>query len=169
MICKIRKACVYDVMKIALLHVKSWQAAYKHIIPEKKLGKLSVHEKAKSWYKRLNRSDTGFPKTLIAEYGDEIFGFCSFGVSRDDPNTGSIFAIYFYQNYWGMGYSQKLIYSALGELKLSGFKFVTLWVIEDNFRALKFYEKIGFLPSRKYKNVNILGCEIREICLIKKI
>ncbi|WP_340613237.1 GNAT family N-acetyltransferase [Xenorhabdus thailandensis] len=109
-------------MKIALLHVKSWQAAYKHIIPEKKLGNLSVHKKVKSWYKRLNRSDTGFPKTLIAEYGDEIFGFCSFGVSRDAPNTGSIFAIYFCQKYWGMGYSQKLIYTVLQRIEIIRFQ-----------------------------------------------
>ncbi|MBC8953996.1 GNAT family N-acetyltransferase [Xenorhabdus sp. PB62.4] len=169
MVYKIREACVSDARKIALLHVRSWQAAYKNILPSKELGELSLSEKVGSWNKRLNHSESNFPKTLIAECDSEIVGFCSFGSDPDDPNTGSILAIYFYQKHWGMGYSQQLIYTALNELKLAGFTFVIIWVIEDNLRALKFYKKIGFSPSEKYKTVNLLGCQIREVCLFKEL
>ncbi|MDX8000175.1 GNAT family N-acetyltransferase [Xenorhabdus sp. Reich] len=166
---KIREAHLSDAREIALLHVKSWQAAYKNILPSKKLDTLSLSEKITSWKKRLNYSEINLPKTLIVEYDGEIIGFCSFGADPDESNIGSILAIYFYPKYWGMGYSEKLIYTALKNLQLSGFKLIILWVVEDNVRALRFYKKIGFLPYKKYKIVSLLGCQIREICLFKKL
>ena len=49
------------------------------------------------------------------------------------------------------------------ELKRLGFDRILLWVLEDNIRARKFYEKNGFVCSDEYLNDNIGGKEIREV------
>ncbi len=38
-----------------------------------------------------------------------------------------------------------------------------LWVLEDNHRARKFYEKNGFIHSEEFIVDNIGGEEIREV------
>ena len=38
-----------------------------------------------------------------------------------------------------------------------------LWVLEDNHRARKFYEKNGFIYSEVFRDDNISGKDIREV------
>ena len=46
-----------------------------------------------------------------------------------------------------MGYGRRLLNKCMEELKQYGFSKVLLWVLEDNHRARKFYEKNGFVYS----------------------
>lgn len=49
------------------------------------------------------------------------------------------------------------------ELKQRGFDKVLLWVLEDNHRARKFYEKFGFVYSEVFMDDNIGGKDVREV------
>ncbi len=51
------------------------------------------------------------------------------------------------------------------ELKQSGFKKVLLWVLEDNHRARKFYEKNGFFYTGAIMEDNIGGRDIKEVSM----
>lgn len=49
------------------------------------------------------------------------------------------------------------------EIKQSGFNKVLLWVLEDNHRARKFYEKYGFIYSGVSMDAIIGGKDVREV------
>lgn len=163
----IRNAYLPDAKKIAALQVCCWQSAYKEIFPTEKLKSLSLKEKELIWLERLNRPVDNHSRTQLAEFNDEIIGFCSFGIVDDFENNanGTIFAVYFSERFWGKGYAQILMASALQELKALGCKTVSLWVIENNLRARAFYNKLGFKTGAQLKHVKIFDLDINELCL----
>lgn len=48
-------------------------------------------------------------------------------------------------------------------MKLLGFEFVLLWVLEKNYGARKFYEKYGFIFQGESRKDWIGGKELREV------
>ena len=66
----------------------------------------------------------------------------------------------------GKGYGKFLIEMAVGELKKLGFKKILLWVLEENHRARKFYEKCGFVQTGESRNDNIGGKDLKEVMYI---
>ena len=64
-----------------------------------------------------------------------------------------------------------LLSAAVRELAHLGFRDIFLWVLEENLRARKFYEKEGFEFSGNYLDNNIGGKEVRELqycCSVNK-
>lgn len=51
----------------------------------------------------------------------------------------------------------------VGELEQLGFYDIFLWVLEDNLRARRFYERAGFISTENYLDDTIGGKELREI------
>jgi len=52
---------------------------------------------------------------------------------------------------------------AVEELERRGFEKILLWVLEDNGRARRFYEKHGFVCSKKCKDERLGGKKLREV------
>lgn len=46
--------------------------------------------------------------------------------------------------YWRKGYGRSLLEKALSDLAQKGYRHCYLWVLKENYRARKFYEKHGF-------------------------
>lgn len=76
---------------------------------------------------------------------------------------GEIVAIYFLPEYMGKGYGKELLRVAIRQLKKLGFQEIFLWVLEDNLRARRFYEKEGFSFSGNYQEDMIGGKKLREM------
>ncbi|HEX4227838.1 MAG TPA: GNAT family N-acetyltransferase [Bryobacteraceae bacterium] len=124
----IRSATPVDARAIATIHVEAWRAAYRGIVPDEYLA-----------------ADTS---TWVAQESDAAVGWISAGPSRDtDAGTsaGEIWAIYVAPGCWGKGVGRSLCVQAEQHLRTEGFIAVTLWVLKDNERAVKFYQSNGFI------------------------
>ena len=106
---------------------------------------------------------------LFIEDG-KFIGTSSFCKSRFDkwPDSGEIVSIYFLPEYFGKGYGKRLIEAVIDELRKDGYKEIFLWVLEDNKRARKFYEKCGFEKTEDYLDDIIDGKAIRDIRYIRR-
>ena len=85
---------------------------------------------------------------IWTQKSDAIVGWISAGPSRDtDAGTsaGEIWAVYVASGYWGKGVGRSLCVQAEQHLRTKGFIAVTLWVLKDNERAVKFYQSNGFV------------------------
>jgi GNAT superfamily N-acetyltransferase len=85
---------------------------------------------------------------------DEMIGFAGAGASRDDDageRTGEIFAIYVMTEHWGGGAGPALMREAVEFLR-KRFYDATLWVLDTNARASRFYEKCGWRPDGTTKD-----------------
>lgn len=147
-----------DRIAISRIYEESWKFAYKNIIPQSYLEGIP----AGRWVSNLDKE--GMNTLVLIEEGIFI-GTSSYCKSRfsDFSNLGEIVSIYFLPQYIGKGYGKLLLDAVIGELEQLGFRDIFLWVLEDNLRARKFYEKAGFTSSGNYLEDNIGGKKLREI------
>ena len=163
----VRPAQLHDARGIADVHVRSWQAAYRGIVPDEHLNSLSIDAREMSWRRQLNAES---PEVWVAEVRSEVVGWVSFGASRDDDaaaGVGEVEAIYVLAEHWSTGAGRALWLKARQRLSERGFERVTLWVLADNSRAIRFYRAAGFAPSLTRvveiggKNLNEIRYEVR--------
>jgi ribosomal protein S18 acetylase RimI-like enzyme len=145
---RIRPATHGDIPILARVHVATWQAAYRGIVPDAQLDGLSVTDAEANWRGNLNRSER---TNLVAEAGGEVTGFIAFGPTRDsslDPaSSGEIYGVYLHPSVWRAGYGRALMDEALLSLSNEGFIEVMLWTWERNLPARAFYERLGFISD----------------------
>jgi GNAT superfamily N-acetyltransferase len=143
----VRSAEAGDEVAIAEVHVRTWQAAYRGLIPDVYLDGLSVSKRRDSWREIINEFDTPATGAFVALHGSDVVGFVHFCPSRDDHadrDVGEITAIYVHPEHWGEGIGRVLIGRALDSLGEAGFSSATLWVLDGNERACRFYEASGW-------------------------
>lgn len=147
-----------NLLEISNIYESSWKYAYKDIIPQDYLDSIPTGR----WANSINR--IGMNNLVVIENGN-IIGTASFCKSRWEQysNYGEIVSIYFLPAYMGKGYGQHLMKKCIEELNVLGYDNILLWVLEDNQRARRFYEKNGFTCSDIILNDNIGGKELREI------
>jgi GNAT superfamily N-acetyltransferase len=113
--------------------------------------------------------------TLVAELGGRIIGFASVGPCRDDdaePGTQELWGLYLHPDYWGAGHGHALHAHALGALRPNGSSptvEATLWVLDGNKRARRFYEQHGWSPDGSQKTDwrgTVRLDEVRYRCVI---
>lgn len=145
-------------LEISKIYESSWKYAYKDIIPQNYLDSIEAGQWADSIHK------AGMKSLVLIERG-RIIGTASFCKSRWEEynDYGEVVSIYFLPDYIGKGYGRLLLNKCIEELKQCGYKKVLLWVLEDNHRARKFYEKNGFICSEVFLDDNIGGKDVREV------
>jgi RimJ/RimL family protein N-acetyltransferase len=163
----VRNAVVADAPRIARVQVRSWQVAYRGQIPQDYLDGLDVGERAEMWRGAAERADGAGRGVLVAEDDDRLLGFTSFSQTRDDDEdperVGEIFAIYLDPDAWGTGCGRELMSAALERLTAAGFGEATLWVLDTNARARRFYAAAGFAADGAVKVDDRGQFELREV------
>ena len=79
----IRLATVADAAHIAEVHVRSWQGAYRGLMPQEHLDALNPVARAERWTRSLGAVDGIHAGVLVAEGHEGVQGFASFGPTRD--------------------------------------------------------------------------------------
>jgi GNAT superfamily N-acetyltransferase len=163
----IRAAQIEDARQIAEVHVATWLAAYRGILPDSILDSLSVETWSELWQERL--SGVRETTNLVLVLNDQIVGWVAVGPARDadcDPRrTQQVYGIYLRPEYWGQGYGKALYLAGEDRMRQSGEIDAVLWVLRDNARARRFYESRGFAldsaASERHHNGDSSIVEVR--------
>ena len=163
----IRAARVADAAQIAVVHVRSWQGAYRGLLPQAYLDGLDPAQRVGRWERSLAERSAGPAGVLVADLGGALLGFASYSPSRDsdaDPvRVGEIDAIYLLPSDWGKGVGRRLMDAALASLAEAGFVQATLWVLDSNLRARRFYAAGGWSPDGAEKLDESRGFAIAQV------
>jgi GNAT superfamily N-acetyltransferase len=163
----VRPARAEDAGQIALVHVRSWQGAYRGLIPQAFLDGLDVAQRTQTWERALAETDNPRAGVLVADDGGSVVGFVGYFPSRDsdaDPDlVAEIGAIYLLPDAWGGGIGRRLMDAALGRLAGAGFTQATLWVLDSNVRARRFYEAGGWTADGTAKQDESRGFPLSEV------
>lgn len=147
-----REATADDSPGIAGVHIASWRAAYAGLLPADFLASLNVEKRAEGWRKIL-ADPSGTSYVAASEAG--LLGFVHVCPSRDEDEpagrVGEVTAIYLSPDAWDQGWGSKLLDRGLAKLSAIGMQEATLWVLERNDRACRFYERKQFAPDGKAK------------------
>ena len=134
----------------AYVHWRCWQEAYRDLVSREYLERLTLEkceETAFRWRDNL----------LVAKDNGRVVGFLGYGEGQDPPEGGEVYALYVLPEYWGRGVAQRLMRAGLERLK--DCPRVRLWVLKENRRAIRFYEKYGFSPDGEEKPLPSLAAE----------
>jgi ribosomal protein S18 acetylase RimI-like enzyme len=164
----LRLATIEDAETIATIHVRTWQTTYEGIMPAQYLASLSIEERANLW-RRVVSEQRGTVLLATAPYRE--VGFISFGPSRDGDGKekAEIYAIYVLPEFWHQGIGGELLEEAERRIKDNHFIAITLWVLEKNALATRFYEARGFRLDAARKAKTIGGLLLTEIRYEKRI
>jgi ribosomal protein S18 acetylase RimI-like enzyme len=160
-----RSAAVADAGGIAAVHVRTWQVAYRGQVPGDYLDALSVPDRAERWRQLLGALEPP-EAVLVAEDEGAVVGFASTLASRDEDAahlTGELAALYVSPSCWDRGVGQELLGRAVAHLARAGFTTATLWVLETNARARRFYAAAGWSPDGRGQLTRIGNADLAEL------
>jgi len=146
---EVRRAVPDDAAAIAGVHVRTWQVAYRGLMPPEVLDGLSVEQREEMWRQVLTGKED--PSVYVALDGRAVVGFCAVAApARDDDlddGVAEIGAIYVDPDVWRTGVGRALMDLALADLRAKDWRWVTLWVLAENQQARDFYAQFGFAPD----------------------
>ncbi len=120
----------------AFVHWRAWHEAYPGLVSQAYLDRLTLE-------KCENMAFRWPDQLIVAKDGKRVVGFVGYGDRGEEaPEIGEIFALYVLSDYYGTGVAQRLMAAGLAQLK--AYPQVCLWVLKENRRAIRFYEKCGF-------------------------
>lgn len=163
----LRPAVPDDAEGIAKAHTRSWQSAYRNVVPEHFLDGLQWELREAFWRKELTAPTLPGSAVLVAEEDGTVVGFVAVGPSRDEdvPQSFEVYALYVIPEAWATGTGEALLEAALAVVPEG--TDVTLWVLEGNARGRGFYEHEGFTPEGGSKVVEIGGQPLVELRYVR--
>jgi GNAT superfamily N-acetyltransferase len=165
----LRAAKAQDAMDVARVHVRSWQAAYRGLLPDEYLDALKPEDRAARY--TFENPDTAKPWTIVAEVDGFIAGFATTAPARDADaeGCGELCALYVDPDYWGRGIGAELIKGARARLVELGFQQAVLWVMKGNLRADRFYAIDGWQPDGQERSEVVWGIAVNELRYRRKL
>jgi len=153
---RIRPARPEDAQVLARLHVDSWRAAYRGLVPDSRLDRLNPGRRAEQFREMLGGSEA---ETYVGEASGEIVGFLTVGDCRDEgldkTVTGEIWGIYLAPAHWRKGFGRRLCGHGEGIVRSAGRSVCVLWVFAGNAAARRFYEAMGYAADGASKILEI--------------
>ena len=149
----IRLAVPADALDMAEVHMRSWEVAYKDIIPAEYIREKNAARPA-MWQKIL--AEGKYPHRVIQLNGKTIGNMCV-ALPQDgdlDETYYELHGIYLSPDYFRQGIGTQAIKFAFDTARNLGKKSMTVWVFSENVNSIRFYEKHGFLPDGKTKILN---------------
>jgi ribosomal protein S18 acetylase RimI-like enzyme len=140
-----------DVRALAEVHARTWEEAYRGLVPDEIIQARSIEERERIWHEMLDRGDSVH---FVGEVNGVVAGFVSVGPAREPDRllSGELYAIYVREAQWGSGLAVELILAGEQALRELGYSHATLWVLRDNPRARAFYEKQGWRSDGSEKD-----------------
>ncbi|HSK40783.1 MAG TPA: GNAT family N-acetyltransferase [Arenibaculum sp.] len=141
---RIRRAMIGDDRSIARVHVEGWRETYPGVVPDRVLNRLDVEDRRWFWRAALIER-SGDRDFFVAESGGRVVGFGVCGEEQVglEEFDGEFHALYVLRAGQGRGLGTRLMREMAAALAARGRTAATVWVLRDNWRARRFYEKLG--------------------------
>ncbi|MDL5198630.1 GNAT family N-acetyltransferase [Streptomyces sp. ALI-76-A] len=143
----VREMDAADIEAVSTIRVRGWQAAYAGIVPQTYLDAMTVEGdvgQRRQWFSQPGRKS----RDLVALGDRGPVGWICFGPCRSEMpgvgRVGEVYALYISPDLTGQGIGRILLGEAHAQMKGQGFEASALWVLCDNQRAQRFYERAGY-------------------------
>jgi ribosomal protein S18 acetylase RimI-like enzyme len=155
----VRRARLEDARAIARVHAETWREAYEHVFGAERLASVTIDARLAQWERILAAGQSD----VFVAAADRIVGFVSTGDSRDADADAELFAIYVLPGAWGTGAGSALMRAGVKAMRLRASGDAVLWVLDDNPRARRFYEREGWTLDGERKEDEYLGLRVAEV------
>ena len=135
-----------DAEEITRLHRRAAQTGFAHIFPPE-APPPPFEDDLALWQFALGPDAEQGRKAHTVRLDGRIAGVVLAGPDPDDPPVGHLSRIYVDPTMWDAGVGTALHHAAIADLAGRGFATATLWVLEDNVRARRWYERLGWTQT----------------------
>jgi GNAT superfamily N-acetyltransferase len=177
----IRSASTADAAQIAAVMRDSWFAAYDGIIAPAIIDRATAPDggarvrqsfRMRPWQRVIAAVARQPERTRADTAAPDIVGYASFGPERDvldmpwpypltsagsGGEVAELYALYVHPAWWSTGIGRALMDQVLAKVGATGYRCITLWVLEANARARRFYQRAGFIPDGARHVLDDLG------------
>jgi GNAT superfamily N-acetyltransferase len=153
----IRPATADDAEELVRANEASWNAGMAHVV-DKKLDELAPFDRRVARYREGIAALPPGTRLWVAEREGRIVGHANVTV---DKALGELSALYVVPEEWGSGVAGALHEEALEGMRELGATEATLWVVEGNTRARRFYEREGWSADGETKSSMLDITEVR--------
>lgn len=168
----VRTAAERDLAQVVRVRVDSWRAAYAGLVPPAYLDGLDPEAalpRMKEYLARL--PDRNHFLVVEAEDSAQVVGFALAGPERPSVEVargvregfGEVHALYVHPDAWFTGAGAQLLSAAAEALAADGHAQLTLWVLEENHQARRFYERQGWQPDGGRTDLQLAGALLQEL------
>lgn len=140
------------------------QWGYRGLLPDQALAGMKPEDREPIWRPRL--SATSAHRIWIAEREERAVGFAAWGPPSDadlDHRTAELHALYLQREATGTGVAQRLVEAAVREMRVHGYDRGVLWVLKENPRARRFYERSGWFADGTTKVINRCSKDLESL------
>lgn len=169
---RIRDMTLDDCAAVADIRVRGWRHAYAGLIPQGYLDAMDVARDAER--RRTYLAAEGGPVNLVAEAPDAttVTGWACYGPCRDEdalPGSAELYALYVHPDRTGTGTGRALLAEVTARARADGYAGMSLWVLKENVRARRFYERAGFGPDGTEEPFEAGGAVVPEVRYVRAI
>jgi GNAT superfamily N-acetyltransferase len=123
-----------------------------------------------NWSRSLTKHQHGRRKrTVVAVKEDQVVGFATVGRAQDEMDEGLVYLVYVLPQCWRRGVGKALVVAAGDALLELGVREAALWVLRENQRAQRFYERLGWQPDGRTRTDDYGGVELEAVCYRRAI
>jgi GNAT superfamily N-acetyltransferase len=160
---QLRPAEPSDAISVARVHVRSWQVAYRKLMPDEYLDQLRPEDRAEKY--NFGSLDPLAPHAIVLTEAGVIRGFAATMPAQDStmPDYGELCALYVDPDHWGRGFGVALVSAARARLFDLGFRKALLWVLEGNLRADRFYRRDQWSPDGAQRTEEMWGIQVNDM------
>ena len=165
----VRAARPADVAAVADLQIRTWQAAYAHIVPARALARLDESQAEAAWRDAVERPPSPRHRLLVALDSDRLVGMAAIGPARDDdrdaPADGEIYVLLVEVGATrGQGHGSRLLNAAIEQLRQDGFATALTWLFATDVSTRAFYEGAGWAADGATRELD-MGEPTQEVRL----
>lgn len=140
-----------DAEEITRLHRRAAQNGFAHIFPAE-APPPPFEDDLSRWQFWLGPDRDQGRHAYMVQMDGCVVGVVLAGPDPDpDPNIGHLSRLYVDPDRWGAGLGTALHPAAVADLAERGFPAATLWVLEGNVRARRWYERLGWSQTHRRK------------------
>lgn len=162
----IRTAQERDAQSIASIHVESWHAAFKGLMP---IGYINRYTKALrliEWHDAIKLDTTG---VSAIEQNQQVVGFLSYQIKPSAPDTLELDKLYLCPSIYGKGAGGLLMEHVESLARIQSASWISLYVLDSNQTAIQFYSKRGFEFTQESVSEEFEGKVITDLRMRKSM
>ncbi|MFI9628840.1 GNAT family N-acetyltransferase [Streptomyces sp. NPDC052042] len=155
-----------DVPAVSAIRVTGWQAAYAGIVPQSFLDDMTVEADIQQRRQHFERPKEDMTNLVAVDAHGRVVGWACLGPFRGSGTstaTGELYALYVQPSLIGAGIGRTLLEAVHAHAQADGFGVMLLWVLTDNTRARRFYERAGYAADGTAQADDYDGVSVSEV------
>lgn len=171
----VRAAQVSDAKEIARIQLRTWQIAYRELLPEQVLDSVDSEETGGVWAETVA---SGPAMVYVAAEDEQLVGFCVAGAAPEpevadadgelppDAAKVGLIGTLLVEPRWGRrGHGGRLLATAAQALRGAGSNRGITWVPEADDASLAFFSTVGWESDGTVRTLDAGGQPLRELRL----